>query len=61
MPDLNEFLKKDIAVDASLEYVDGLRPCAECDEDVVGAFWDPANLKMSWDCSSGHKNSFQVQ
>jgi hypothetical protein len=44
-----------------LEKLDGIRPCAQCKEDVDGGLWDPINLKMTWKCSSGHENSFQVQ
>jgi hypothetical protein len=63
MPNLNEFLNKDKVeqVHSTLEKLDGIRPCAECKEDVDGGLWDPIELKMMWQCSSGHKNSFQVQ
>jgi hypothetical protein len=63
MPDLDEFFSKNTtsSVDIRLESISGIRPCSECNEDVDGAFWDPDNLKMSWSCSLGHKNSVQVQ
>jgi hypothetical protein len=63
MPNINEFLNKSNIeqVHSTLEKLDGIRPCAQCKEDVDGGLWDPINLKMIWKCSSGHENSFQVQ
>lgn len=62
MPNLNEFLNKGSVeqVHSALEKLDGIRPCAKCEEDVDGGLWDPIGLKMTWKCSSGHENSFQV-
>ena len=64
MPDLNEFLNKKEEtkqIYSTLEKLDGIRPCSQCKEDVDGGLWDPDQLLMTWVCSSGHKNSFQVQ
>lgn len=63
MPNINEFLNKSNIeqLHSTLEKLDGIRPCAQCKEDVDGGLWDPINLKMSWKCSAGHENSFQVQ
>jgi hypothetical protein len=63
MPNINEFLNKTKVeqVHSTLEKLDGIRPCAQCKEDVDGGLWDPINLKMTWKCSAGHENSFQVQ
>jgi hypothetical protein len=62
MPSLNDFLnKKDKEeVYSTLEPIDGLKPCAHCNEDVDGGWWDPEKLIMSWKCSNGHENSYQV-
>ena len=64
MPNLNEFLnKKDEAVNDKpydLEYLNGVRGCSKCDEDVPGAHWDPIELVMSWRCSKGHETIFKV-
>jgi hypothetical protein len=64
MPDLSEFLNKKEVVEqvhSTLEKLNGVRPCAKCEEDVDGGLWDPINLIMTWSCSSGHENSFQVR
>lgn len=64
MPNLNEFLNKEKVVKqvhSTLETLDGIRPCAQCEEDVDGGLWDPVKLVMTWECSSGHKNRFEVQ
>lgn len=64
MPNLNEFLNKKEVVEqvhSTLEKLDGTRPCAQCEEDVDGGLWDPIKLIMTWTCSLGHENSFQVQ
>lgn len=64
MPDLNEFLgKKSEEVKTKpyeLEYLNGVRACSKCDEDVAGAYWDPVELVMSWRCSKGHETVFKV-
>lgn len=63
MPNIKDFLNKSKVeqVHSTLEKLDGIRPCAQCEEDVDGGLWDPNILKMTWTCSSGHENSFQVQ
>lgn len=64
MPSLDEFLNKKEKVEqiqSTLEKLDGIRPCSQCKEDVDGGLWDPIKLLMTWKCSSGHLNSFQVQ
>lgn len=62
MPNLNEFLNKkdENSKPYNLEEVYGVRPCGKCEEDVAGALWDPVELVMSWKCSNGHENKFQV-
>ena len=62
MPSLDEFLNKpEPKKDHShLENVDGIRPCAYCDEDVDGAIWDPNDLVLTWVCTTSHVNSFKV-
>ena len=64
MPDLSEFLNKQEVVEqvhSTLEKLNGIRPCGKCEKDVDGGLWDPINLLMTWKCSSGHENSFQVR
>jgi hypothetical protein len=62
MPDLNEFLNPKVEEKPyDLEYLNGIRPCSKCDEDVSGAYWDPIELVMSWRCSQGHDTIFKVQ
>ena len=59
MPDLNEFLnKKSEEKPYELEYLNGVRACSKCDEDVSGAYWDPVDLVMSWRCSKSHEYIF---
>jgi len=62
MPNLNEFLSKGNVeqVHSTLEKLDGIRPCAKCEEDVDGGLWDPEKLLLTWNCSNGHENSVQV-
>jgi hypothetical protein len=61
MPDLNEFLnKKSEEKPYELEYLNGVRACSKCDEDVSGAYWDPIELVMSWRCSKAHETTFKV-
>jgi hypothetical protein len=61
MPDLNEFLnKKSEEKQYELEYLNGVRACSKCDEDVSGAYWDPVELVMSWRCSKSHETTFKV-
>jgi hypothetical protein len=60
VPDLDEFLNPKNQ-NPNLEFLEGSRPCKSCQEDVDGAFWDPANLSMSWKCSKGHESTFRVQ
>lgn len=62
MPNLDEFLNKATpnSKPYELEKVHGSRPCGKCDEDVAGALWDPVEFMMSWTCSKGHENKFQV-
>jgi hypothetical protein len=61
MPDLNEFLnKKSEEKSYELEYLNGVRACSKCDEDVSGAYWDPVELVMSWRCSKAHETTFRV-
>ena len=61
MPDLNEFLNpKDTEKPYDLEYLNGIRSCSKCDDDVYGAYWDPIELVMSWRCDKGHETTFKV-
>jgi hypothetical protein len=64
MPNLNEFFTgKNQQLETKgyqLEQLGGVRPCAQCKEDVSGALWDPIEYLMTWKCSSGHQNSFKV-
>jgi hypothetical protein len=62
MPNINEFLNKNKVeqVHSTLEKLDGIRPCAQCKEDVDGGLWDSQNLIMQWTCSQGHKTIHQV-
>ena len=64
MPNLNEFFnssdKKSEEKPYELEYLNGVRSCSKCDEDVAGAYWDPIELLMSWKCSKGHETKFKV-
>jgi hypothetical protein len=64
MPNLNEFFgkKSEESKDKTyeLEYLNGVRACSKCDEDVAGAYWDPIELVMSWRCSKGHETVFKV-
>ena len=64
MPNINDFLKKEKEkvnqVHSTLEKVDGIRPCAKCEEDVDGGLWDPNSLTMTWTCANGHPNYFKV-
>jgi hypothetical protein len=62
MPDINEFLNPKVDEKPyDLEYLNGIRPCSKCDDDVSGAYWDPIELVMSWRCSQGHDTIFKVQ
>jgi hypothetical protein len=64
MPNLDEFLNnsnKELNQEQSnLEHLDGVRPCAKCDLNVEGGFWDNEKLLLSWKCNNGHENSIQV-
>lgn len=61
MPNLNEFFNSsDKQVPSTWEKLDGIRPCAKCEEDVDGGLWDPDTLTMMWKCSQGHENTFRV-
>ena len=62
MPNLNEFLGKNSEkqINTTFEKLNGVRPCSQCEEDVVGGLWDPENLIMKWTCSSGHENIYKV-
>lgn len=61
MPSLEEFLNKpENKKPYELEQLNGIRGCSKCDEDVAGAIWDPVELIMRWECSSGHITEFQV-
>lgn len=64
MPNLNEFFdKKSEEIKEKpyeLEYLNGVRSCSKCDEDVTGAYWDPIELFMSWKCSKGHETMFRM-
>ena len=62
MPNIKEFLNSNSVeqVHSTLEKLDGIRPCAQCEEDVDGGLWDPENLIMSWTCSNGHATSHRV-
>lgn len=63
MPNLNEFVNKpDIKSNLSpdAEFIDGIRGCSKCKEDVEGAYWSNSEKKMTWVCSSGHVTEFEV-
>lgn len=63
MPNIKDFISGEKVVEqvhSTLEKLDGIRPCAKCEEDVDGGLWDPENLIMSWKCSNGHDNSFKI-
>lgn len=63
MPNLDEFLEKpkpEPVYNAELVRLGGIRGCMKCEEDVVGGFWNPLERLMTWTCSQGHENSFQV-
>ena len=63
MPNIKDFIGDNKVVEqvhSTLEKLDGIRPCAKCEEDVDGGLWDPENLIMSWKCSNGHDNSFKI-
>lgn len=62
MPNLNEFLnkKEQKQINTTFEKLNGVRPCSECDEDVVGGLWDSNNKVMYWTCSFNHENKFEV-
>ena len=64
MPNLNEFLNKPDKElkkeQIGLDYIDGIRPCAVCDLNVEGGFWNNEKLLLTWKCNNGHENSIQV-
>ena len=63
MPNIKDFINNKEVVEqvhSTLEKLDGIRPCAKCEEDVDGGLWDPENLVMSWTCSKGHNTSYRV-
>lgn len=63
MPNLDEFLNKptpEKVYAAELEKIAGIRGCMKCEENVDGAFWNAIDRMMTWTCSKGHENKFQV-
>lgn len=61
MPNLNDFFEKpEQKHNENLETLTGIRPCAKCEEDVEGGFWDSYEMIMSWKCSKGHENYYRV-
>ena len=63
MPNIKDLIGKEKEVEqvhSTLEKLDGIKPCAKCEEDVDGGLWDPENLIMSWKCSNGHETSYKV-
>lgn len=63
MPNLNEFLsepKPEPVYNAELVKLGGIRGCNKCEEDVVGATWNPLEKIMTWTCSQGHNSTFEV-
>ena len=61
MPNINEFLNKPHQVsNPELEKIVGSKPCNKCDKDSEEYFWDSLTMTISWECPSGHKNSYVV-
>ena len=62
MPNLNEFIspEPEKIYSQELEKLGGKKPCAKCDKDSDGYFWDSSTMTISWECPDGHKNSYVV-
>jgi len=63
MPNIKDFLNNGNVeqVHSTLEKLDGIRPCAQCEEDVDGGLWDESSLTLTWKCSKEHVSSITVQ
>ena len=63
MPNIKDLIGQEEVVEqvhSTLEKLDGIKPCAKCEEDVDGGLWDPEKLIMSWKCSNEHETSYKV-
>ena len=61
MPNLDEFLnKKEKLFKTESQQILGSKPCSKCDKDSKDSYWDPIELQLTWVCSDGHQNIFQV-
>jgi len=60
MPNLNEFIKPETPLNPSLEKIDGIKPCKDCNKDSAFYYWNPSTFEMSWTCPDGHINAFKV-
>ena len=60
MPNLHEFLKKEILMTPEMQKFEGTKPCNKCEKDSDVYYWDAVTFTMSWTCPDGHENSFKV-
>ena len=63
MPDLNEFLNKEIPVvqeDPRIETIEQMRPCSSCDLFVDSYSFNNETFEMYWKCSNGHETRYKV-
>lgn len=62
MPNINEFIGPKPTKEnmSNLEKVIGIKPCAKCELDVDGYYWDPVGFIMTWTCNSGHITTVKV-
>lgn len=62
MPDINEFISSPAVPipPSELQLIPGKKPCKECEMDAEESYWDAKTRSLSWTCSNGHENKFQV-
>ena len=64
MPNLNEFLNKStidiVPIDTSVEIIQQMRPCSECDLYVDSYMFNNQTMEMYWKCKDGHETRYRV-